>query len=161
MRRGHCRLNGVFPAFDLSKSLLSFANIVENSVCAMQQSTDNRLWKQTMATDTYLEELRFAKERQWAVAIATITFIAGAFHMAHTVKQPLVRWEQYAATILVSIVAIGGGGMLLQLQRHLRATRLVIDPNDPDPWRGRGTVYGLICVLGISAIAVCYSFWRA
>jgi hypothetical protein len=37
-----------------------------------------------MLTDTIkaalLEELRFAKERQWAVAIATITFIAGAFH---------------------------------------------------------------------------------
>jgi len=46
--------------------------------------------------ETHLQELRFAKERQWAVAIATITFIAGAFHMAHTLneKLPLCRWEQ-------------------------------------------------------------------
>ena len=46
--------------------------------------------------ETHLQELRFAKERQWAVAIATITFIAGAFHMAHTLnkKLPLRRWEQ-------------------------------------------------------------------
>jgi hypothetical protein len=91
-----------------------------------------------MATDTkaLLEELRFAKERQWAVAIATITFIAGAFHMAHTVKPALVRWEQYVATILVLIVAIGGCGMLLKLQRHLHATRLRIEPNEHNPWRG-------------------------
>ena len=46
--------------------------------------------------ETHLQELRFAKERQWAVAIPTITFIAGAFHMAHTLnkKLPLRRWEQ-------------------------------------------------------------------
>src|SRR5262249_54699209 len=49
-----------------------------------------------MAMETHLQELRFAKERQWAVAIATITFIAGGFHMAHTLnkKLPLHRWEQ-------------------------------------------------------------------
>jgi hypothetical protein len=39
--------------------------------------------------DDDLEEIRFAKKQQWAVAIAAITLIAGAFHMAHTVKQPL------------------------------------------------------------------------
>lgn len=114
-----------------------------------------------MATGGHLEELRFAKERQWAVAIATITFIAGAFHMAHTVKQPLVRWEQYAATILVSIVAIGGSKMLYKLQGHLHRTRLAVDPYDDDPWRrGLEVVRGLVFVLIISAIAVCYSFWR-
>jgi len=116
-----------------------------------------------MAMETHLQELRFAKERQWAVAIATITFIAGAFHMAHPLdeKLPLRRWEQFAATILVSIVALGGAGMLCKLQVHLHRTRLVIDPDDPDPWRGLDVIIPLMGVLIISAIAVCYSFWRA
>ena len=114
--------------------------------------------------ETHLQELRFAKERQWAVAIATITFIAGAFHMAHTLdeKLPLRRWEQFAATILVSIVALVAAGMLYKLQGHLHATRLLIDPNDEEAWkRGLEVVRGLVFVLIISAIAVCYSFWRA
>jgi hypothetical protein len=119
-----------------------------------------------MAVDTkvLLEELRSAKERQWAVAIATITFIAGAFHMAHTLddKVPLRHWEQVAATILVSIVGLGGVRMLYKLQGHLHATRLRIDPNDEHAWkRGLEVVRGLMCILIISAIAVCYSFWRA
>jgi hypothetical protein len=115
-----------------------------------------------MATDTHLEELlRFAKARQWAVALATITFIAGAFHMAHTMKQPLVTWEQYAAMILVSIVAIGGGVMLFSLQRQLHRIRLLIDPKDSDPWRGLlDVVIPLMVILIISAAAVCYSFFR-
>jgi hypothetical protein len=83
----------------------------------------------------HLEELRFAKERQWAVAIATITFIAGAFHMAHTVKQPLAYWEKWVATIVVSIVAIAGSLMLFNLQYHLRRTRLIIDWRDRRPLR--------------------------
>ena len=114
-----------------------------------------------MATDTYLEELRFAKERQWTVAIATITFIAGAFHMAHTVKQPLAYWEKWIATIVVLIVAIAGSLMLFNLQYHLRRTRLIIDWRDRRPLRrGLEIVIGLVMLLVLSAVAVCYSFWR-
>jgi hypothetical protein len=108
-----------------------------------------------------LEELRFAKRQQWAVAIATITFIAGAFHMAHTVKPPLALWEKHAVTVLVSIVAVGGSALLFKLQGHLRDTRLVIYTSDTSPWwRGADIIIGLATVLIISAIAVCYSLWR-
>src|SRR5262252_596613 len=101
-----------------------------------------------MATDKLLEELRWAKERQWVVAIATIAFIAGAFHMAHTVKPPLVACEKLMATILVSIVAVGGSAFLFSLQSHLSATRKIVDPTDPNPWwRGADIVIGLATVL--------------
>ena len=68
--------------------------------------------------------------------------------------------RQYAATILVLIVAIGGSGMLFKLQDYLHRTRLVIEPNDPNPWRGLDVVIALMGILIISAAAVCYSFWR-
>jgi|SRR6516165_866595 hypothetical protein len=116
-----------------------------------------------MATDAIeaarLEELRFAKRQQWAVAIATITFIAGAFHMAHSVKPLLEPWEKLTATILVSIVAIGASVLISKLQCHLYRTRKNIDPNDKS-LRGLDVAIGLVLVLVISAIAVCYSMWR-
>jgi hypothetical protein len=52
--------------------------------------------------------------------------------------------------------------MLYKLQGHLHDTRKRIDPTDPDPWlRGWEVVRGLAFVLIVSAVAVCYSFWRA
>ena len=122
----------------------------------------------TMVTETTeaaitaarLEELRFAKRQQWAVAIATITFIAGAFHMAHTVKQPLALWEKHAITIFVSIAGIAGIAMIFKLQYSLRNTRLDINRDDKNPWRGLDVVLGLVIALIISAAAVCYSLWR-
>jgi hypothetical protein len=117
-----------------------------------------------MATDTIeaarLEELRFAKRQQWAVAIATITFVAGAFHMAHNVEPAPNLCEKLVTTILVSIASIAGSAMIVKLQYHLRTTRLAIDPNDSTPWRGLDVVIGLIIALIISAAAVCYSLWR-
>ena len=108
-----------------------------------------------------LEELRFAKRQQWAITAAVIAFIAGAFHMAHTVKQPLACWEKWASTIFVIGVAAGGIVMLFRLQGHLRRTRLVIDWRDKGPWwRSAEIIIGLAIVLSISAAAVCYSFWR-
>jgi hypothetical protein len=70
----------------------------------------------------YLEELRFAKRQQWAVTIAAITLIAGAFHIAN-LDPPLHPWEKVAATILVTGVAVGGIYLLYKLQRHLRRSR--------------------------------------
>jgi hypothetical protein len=80
--------------------------------------------------------------------------------MAHTVKEPLTVCEKFVATVLVSIVAIAGSGMLFKLQYHLRSTRMIIDPSDTIPWRGLDVVIGLVIALIISAIAVCYSLWR-
>jgi hypothetical protein len=63
-----------------------------------------------MPTDTkpLLEELRFAKQQQWAVAIATITLMAGAYHVVDTVKTPLDPWEKHLVTFFVLAVALGG-----------------------------------------------------
>ena len=72
--------------------------------------------------------------------------------MAHTLneKLPLRRWEQFAATILVSIVALGGAGMLCKLQGH-----------HPNPlWRGGELVSGMVGAMIISAIIVCYLLLR-
>jgi hypothetical protein len=117
-----------------------------------------------MVADTtkvaYLEELRFAKERQWTVAIAAITFIAGAFHMAHTVKPPLAPWEKLVATGLIGIVGVGACWLLWEFQRHLHDTRLAIDGSDSTPWRGSNVVIGLGFALLISAAAVSWSLWR-
>jgi hypothetical protein len=108
-----------------------------------------------------LEEIRFAKRQQWAVAIATITFIAGAFHIAHTVQHRLACWEKVVATILVVGVLSGGCWLLFRLQDHLCRTRLLIDWRDKNPWwRGTDVLFGLVIALIISAGAVCYSFWR-
>jgi hypothetical protein len=89
-------------------------------------------------------------------AIATITFIAGAFHMAHSTQPLLAIWEKHVATVLVSIVAVGDCWLLYKLQCHLRDTRMVIDPRDETAWRrGRDVVIAMAIVLIISAIAVC------
>jgi|SRR6516162_3086267 hypothetical protein len=106
------------------------------------------------------DELQYVKARKWAVAIATMTFIAGAFHMAHTLH-PLGRLEQVGATILVLIVAFGGAGMLFRLQRYIHDERLGLRNPHDYPWRGLDVVCALAGILIISAIVVCYSFWRA
>jgi hypothetical protein len=117
-----------------------------------------------MPTDTImaalLEELRFAKRQQWAVTIAGITLIAGAFHIAG-VKQPLGFWEKVGATGFIWFVVIGGCWLLYKLQCHLRSTRLVINWRDKTAWqRGADVVIAMMIALTLSAIAVCYSFWR-
>ena len=114
-----------------------------------------------MLTDTIKaalwEELRFAKRQQWAVTAAVITFIVGAYN----VVKPLGPCEKVAATILITSMVFGGIYWLFDLQRHLRNTRLAIDRWDIDARsRGLEIVYGMVVALIISAIAVCYSFWR-
>jgi hypothetical protein len=52
--------------------------------------------------------------------------------------------------------------MLFKLQGHLCRTRLAMDKKDPNPWRrGLDVVIALAIAIAVSAIAVCYSFWRA
>ncbi len=108
----------------------------------------------------HLEELRFAKRQQWAVTLAIIAFIAGAFHMAHTVKPPLGSGERHAVAVSVVFVVVGGWWLLCKLQSHLRNTRLHIDPDDTSPWRDAHLAIAMGVVLLISAVAVCYSLWR-
>jgi len=106
----------------------------------------------------YLEELRFAKRQQWAVTIAVVTLIAGAY----SIVQSLGPWEKHVAIRLIWIVVAGSWYLLCSLQCHLRNTRLAIDPNDPNPLlRGADVVIGMVGATIISAGAVCYSLlWR-
>src|SRR5215813_8634461 len=106
----------------------------------------------------YMEELRFAKRQQWAVTIAVVTLIAGAYSMV----QPLGPWEKRVAIRLIWIVVAGGWYLLCSLQCHLRNTRLAIDPDDRYPLlRGADVVIGMVGVIIISAGAVRYSLlWR-
>ena len=58
-------------------------------------------------------------------------------------------------------MAAGGIYWLLDLQRHLYRTRLVIDRWDPNPWwRGGELVSGMAGAMIISAIVVCYLLLR-
>jgi hypothetical protein len=97
-------------------------------------------WEMPTDNTELLGELRFAKLQQWAVTTAAITLIAGAFHMAHTVKSALGFYEKVVATVLVALVMLGGIGMLIKLQCHLGRTRKAIDYYDrllgDRDWRG-------------------------
>jgi hypothetical protein len=106
----------------------------------------------------YLEELRFAKRQQWAVTIAAVTLIAGAYSMV----QPLGPWEKHVAIRLIGVVVAVGCWLLYSLQCHLRNTRLTIDPNDRCPWwRGADVLVGMAGAMIVSGGAVCYSLlWR-
>jgi hypothetical protein len=114
-----------------------------------------------MLTDTIKaalwEELRFAKRQQWTIFAAVVAFIVGAYSIAKS----LAPWEKAVATILVVVAVVAGIYWLLDLQRHLYRTPLIIDRWDPDPWwRGGELVSGMIGAMVISAIAVCYLLLR-
>jgi hypothetical protein len=108
----------------------------------------------------HMEELRFWKKQQWAVAGAAIALIAGAIPLSQNMK-PLACWEKAVASLLVLSVAGGGGWLIWRLQKSLRDTRLVLYPTDPDPKRGKDVVIVLWGALLISAVAVIYSVWRS
>jgi hypothetical protein len=108
----------------------------------------------------HMEEVRFWKRQQWAVAGYAIALIAGAFHMTQSVREPLGTYEKVVASVLVLVIARGGGRLIRELQESLKKTRLVLDPKDTDPERGMHIVEGLWVGLAISAVAVIYSFWR-
>jgi hypothetical protein len=108
----------------------------------------------------HMEEIRFWKRQQWAVGGYAIALIAGAFHMMQSVPQPLGPYEKGVASVLVLVIARGGGRLIWELQESLEKTRKVLDQEDPDPERGMHIVEGLWVGLAISAIAVIYSLWR-
>src|SRR5215510_1609056 len=109
-----------------------------------------------MVTDTIKaalwEELRFAKRQQWTITAAVVALIGGAYSLT----EKLGPWEKVAATALITVIVVGGIYWLFDLQRHLRRTRLVIDPYDREArHRGSEIVYGMMGAMVISAIVVC------
>src|SRR5262249_41394810 len=114
-----------------------------------------------MLTDTLKaalwEELRFAKRQQWTITAAVVALTAGAYSM----EKSLDPWERAVAAILIGVAVAGGIYWLIDLQRHLYRTRLVIDRWDPNPWwRGSEIVSGMAGAMIISAIVVCYLLLR-
>ena len=96
------------------------------------------------------------------VTAAAIALIAGIYHIADNADPPIGPWEQHLAAFLVLCVAGGGIAMLFKFQGHLSRTRLIVDKKDDDPWRrGLDVVIALVIAITVSAIAVCYSLWRA
>jgi len=110
----------------------------------------------------HMEELRFWKRQQWAVAGYAIALIAGGFHIAQSLMPPLRPWEKGTASVLIVVIGAGAGWLIWDLQESLKETRLILDREDKDPfWRGIRVVYGLWAALLISAVAVVYSLWRS
>jgi hypothetical protein len=108
----------------------------------------------------HMEELRFGKRQQWAVAAYTIGLIAGAFHLADGAK-PLACWEKAVVSNIVLLVAAGGIWLMFDLQKHLASTRTTIDPDDKRPWwRGMPIAFGLAIAQFMSAIAVIWALLR-
>ena len=105
----------------------------------------------------YLEELRFAKRQQWTITAAVVGLAGGVY----TIAKSLAPWERAIATILVVVAVIAGIYWLFDLQRHLRNTRLRVDPYDRGARRrSLEIVYGMAGAMILSAVVVCYLFWR-
>jgi hypothetical protein len=118
---------------------------------AMDPTTKAALW----------EELRFAKRQQWTIAAAVVALTGGVYTIAHTIEQSLASWEKAVAAILIVVAVVAGIYWLLDLQRHLYRTRLIIDRWDPDPWwRGGELVSGMAWAMILSAVVVCYLLLR-
>jgi uncharacterized membrane protein YbhN (UPF0104 family) len=96
------------------------------------------------------EELRFAKQQQWYVATASVTFSAAAF--AFLKGSHLRDYEAFAVVFFILFVAAAAVGVLWQLQDHIRTLR------EPDaPWqRPTDVVWLLTAVVVGVAIAVLY-----
>ena len=106
------------------------------------------------------EELRFAKGQQWYIATAAVTLLSAIFWIERSIR--LNRPEKIIATVFMFIGTIAGFGIcfLVKLQNHLKAVRLALDPNDPNPWwRGVDVLSVLIGVVSLAAFVVIYFLW--
>jgi hypothetical protein len=104
------------------------------------------------------EELRFAKGQQWYIATAAVTLLSAIFWIERSIH--LNRLEKIVATVFIGLIAGFGICFLIKLQNHLKAVRLALDPNDPNPWwRGVDVLSVLIGVISLAALVVVYFMW--
>ena len=104
------------------------------------------------------EELRFAKGQQWYIATAAVTLLSAIFWIERSIR--LNRPEKIIATVFIGTIAGFGICFLVKLQNHLKAVRLALDPNDPNPWwRGVDVLSVLIGVVSLAAFVVIYFLW--
>ena len=78
------------------------------------------------------DELRFAKGQQWYIATAAVTLLSAIFWIERSIK--LKYPEKVIATVFIGLIAGFGICFLVKLQKHLKAVRLELNPNDPNPW---------------------------
>lgn len=105
-----------------------------------------------------LEELRFAKKQQWAVATAVVTLLAAAFALQHSgAPDGLSTKEKVIFAVVITFTATFGCVLLSMLQGHIRNTRRRVDADDKDAaFRGVSIVGVLIGVVILSALGVLY-----
>jgi hypothetical protein len=104
------------------------------------------------------EELRFAKGQQWYIATAAVTLLSAIFWIERSIK--LKYPEKVIATVFIGLIAGFSICFLFQLQKHLKAVRLALDPNDPNPWwRGVDILGALAVVVSLAALVVVYFLW--
>jgi len=104
------------------------------------------------------DELRFAKGQQWYIATAAVTLLSAIFWIERSIK--LKYPEKVITTVFIGLIAGFGICFLVKLQKHLKAVRLELNPNDPNPWwRGFDVLYVLISVVSLAALVVLYFLW--
>jgi hypothetical protein len=103
------------------------------------------------------EELRFAKNQQWAGATAAISLLAAAYAAEKDVALTLA--EKISTTVLIVLVAGAGAWFLVKLQLYIHTTRLRLNPADSTAARRGVDVLGvLIGAIVLSAAFVSISW---
>ena len=101
------------------------------------------------------EELRFAKNQQWAGATAAISLLAAIY--AAEKGSALGLGEKIATAALIVLVAGVGGWFLIKLQMYIYRTRLDLNPADSGAsLRGVDVLAVLIGAIVLSAVFVFY-----
>jgi hypothetical protein len=98
------------------------------------------------------EELRFAKNQQWAGATAAITLLAGIY-----AAEKGSLGEKIATALSIVLIASAGGWFLIKLQMYIYRTRLDLNPADSGATlRGVDVLAVLIGAIVLSAVFVFY-----
>jgi hypothetical protein len=105
-----------------------------------------------------IEELRFAKKQQWAIATSAVTLLAAIFGIAHALSPKPV--EKIGATVLVALIMGFACWFLWQLQSHLETTRKLLNTTDEKAWyRGVDILGVLMGTVIVSGLFVVYYLW--
>jgi hypothetical protein len=106
-----------------------------------------------------LEEIRFAKTRMTFFGGSALALIGTIFGVARTVE--LDATEKLGIISVFGIIASIGAALVYKQHRHLRNTRLLLDPNDIDAWkRGAEIVRALALTIFVCAAGASYYLWH-
>jgi len=105
------------------------------------------------------EELRFLKRQQWAIATSAVPLLGAVFAISRSVELTMI--EKGMATVFLILIAGFGVTFLYDLQRSLKKTRIVLDPDDKDDawFRGVEVTRALACIVLCTSAVVFYFLW--